>query len=181
MGILVNLLAFQVGWFACVLGAAHGMPALGAGVAVALSALHIARADRAREEAIVIASAAALGLVGDSVIAASGLIRYENGQILAGTAPYWIIAMWMIFATTLNVSLRWLRGRWVLAAGLGAIAGPLAYFAGARLGAASFPAGPAGGLLAIAFEWIIAMPLLMLIAERHDGISSAVDAKDSPA
>jgi len=38
-------------------------------------------------------------------------------------------------ATTLNVSMAWLRGRYALAAIFGAFGGPLAYYSGAKLGA----------------------------------------------
>ena len=45
--------------------------------------------------------------------------------------------MWMNFALTLNHAMAWLKGRPVVGLILGAIGGPLAYFAGAKLGAAS--------------------------------------------
>ena len=66
---------------------------------------------------------------------AAGWLEYPSGILLSNTAPHWIVAMWVLFASTLNVSLRWLRGRWALATLLGAVAGPLAYYGGAGLGA----------------------------------------------
>jgi hypothetical protein len=60
-------------------------------------------------------------------------------MVLPWLAPVWIIAMWAGFATLLHVALRWLLPHRWLAALLGAVGGPLAYYAGMRLGAVNFP------------------------------------------
>jgi hypothetical protein len=76
--------------------------------------------------------------------------------------------LWANFATTLNVSLRPLRERLGLAALLGVIGAPLAYFGGSRLGALELvEAVPA--LLAIGAGWLFLSPLLFLAARRFDG------------
>lgn len=174
MPIFANFAAFQVGWFSCVLGAAHGIPWLGAFVSIAVVAWHLARAAAPRSELTLILLAGLIGLVLDSIPVASGLIHYTSGNLVPGAAPYWIIAMWLIFATTLNVTFRWLKRRWLLAALLGAVAGPLAYYGGAALGAAEFPAsGPLGAMLAIGIIWASAMPLLMWLSDRYDGMVAA--------
>jgi hypothetical protein len=80
--------------------------------------------------------------------------------------------MWMLFATTLNLSLRWLKGRMLLAAVCGAVAGPLAYLGGEALGGVRFT-DPTAGLAALAFGWSVLLPLLMTAAERLDGFAPA--------
>ena len=55
--------------------------------------------------------------------------------LLGSVTPLWMVALWAAFATTLNVSLRALRPHYLLAAVLAAMGAPLAYYAGARLGA----------------------------------------------
>ena len=79
-----------------------------------------------------------------------------------------MVALWAIFATTLNVSLRSLRPHRWLAALLGAIGGPVAYYAGARLGALEFGT-PAPALAAIGIGWAILTPALLGTARRLDG------------
>jgi len=79
----------------------------------------------------------------------------------------------MLFATTLNLSLAWLKRRVVLAAVLGAIGGPLAYAGGAELGALAF-VHETTGLLAIGAGWALLTPLLVLLARRLDGFSPAL-------
>ncbi len=60
-----------------------------------------------------------LGFVADSLLTGMGLLRFPSGQFHPQFAPYWMVAMWMLFATTFNVSLRWLKPRLGLAALLG--------------------------------------------------------------
>jgi len=60
-------------------------------------------------------------------------VTYKAGPFSAYIAPYWIITMWMLFAMTPNVSLRWLRGKPRLAALLGFYGSPTSYLAGQTL------------------------------------------------
>jgi len=78
-------------------------------------------------------------------------------------APAWMAMLWASFATTLRHGLGWMRGRWTLAAALGAASGPLAFWAGERLGALELGGTPA--LLALAVEWGAALPLLLRAAD----------------
>jgi hypothetical protein len=80
--------------------------------------------------------------------------------------------MWLMFATTINVSLRWLKHRLALAALLGAVAGPAAYFAGYRLGGVQIPE-MALAMGALGCGWALLMPLLMAISARLDGMRAA--------
>jgi cell division protein FtsW (lipid II flippase) len=89
-------------------------------------------------------------------------------MLVDGIAPYWMVAMWALFATTLNVSLRWLRPHVGLAALIGAVGGPAAYYAGARLGAIEFTVAGAA-MAAIALGWAVLTPLLLRVAARLDG------------
>ncbi|MEO6928960.1 MAG: DUF2878 domain-containing protein [Casimicrobiaceae bacterium] len=173
MAKLANFVAFQVGWFACVLGAGNGHPLAGTIVALAVMGVHVALARRPRSEFALLLAAASIGAVWDSLLAASGWLRYPNGVLLAGTAPYWIVALWALFATTLNVSLAWLKRRMWVAALFGAIGGPLSFLGGARLGALVFD-NQAAALVALAAGWALLTPLLLRIAIRLDGSAAPV-------
>ena len=74
-----------------------------------------------------------------------------------------MIALWLNFAATLNVSMAWLRGRYLLAALFGALGGPLAYYSGAKLGATTGLPTPCG-MLVLAVAWGGMTPLLVRIA-----------------
>jgi len=169
MRLLLNFAVFQIGWFACVLGTANGLPWLGPVVVAAAVALHLAMVRRPLPEWYLLLTAMLIGLVVDSLMLASGWLRYSAGLWLPGLAPYWIVAMWALFATTLNVSLGWLRGRPVMTVLMGAVGGPLSYLAGAELGAVELTQ-PVPALSALALGWAIAVPLLMGLAARFDGV-----------
>jgi hypothetical protein len=168
MDILFNAALYQAGWAACTLGAAHGVPWIGPLAAAAIVAWHLMRARVAGLEARLVAIALAAGLCFETALLHSGLVSYPGGAAIAGIAPLWMVALWGLFATTFNVSLRRLRGRTVLAAALGAIGAPAAYYAGARLGAVEL-AAPAMALGTIAVAWAFATPVLLRAARHFDG------------
>ncbi len=170
---LINFIAFQIAWFACVLGGAHGWPWLGVVVTAAIIALHLYRAAWPRVELALILASGLLGFSADSLLTGIGLLQFPSGQLHPQLAPYWMAALWMAFATTFNVSLRWLKPRLGLAALLGLIAGPLAYYGGAQLGGVVF-SEPLAGLIGVAGVWTLAMPLLLILAARWDGMAAPV-------
>ena len=165
---LINFVTFQVGWFTCVLSAANGTPWLGLVVVSAIVANHVLRASWPAHEAQLVTLAVAIGLIFDSLLVSSGWLRYPSGLMLSNMAPYWILAMWALFATTLNSSMDWLKNKLLLASVLGAIFGPLSYMAGQRLGAIELIDGTKA-TIALALIWSIAMPTLMCAASRFGG------------
>lgn len=170
--ILVNFAAFQIGWFACVIGGANGLPWIGPVAVAVIVTYHLWCAQVAAPEATLILAAGLIGTVWDSGMVAFAGFSYSSGMLIANTAPYWIVAMWMLFATTLNVSLRWLKRRWLLAALFGAVGGPLAYYAGAKLGALAFD-DLALAMTALAIGWGALVPLLVGLSNRLDGVFPA--------
>lgn len=165
----VNFLASQLGWFACVLGAAHGHPWFGGLLALVLIGLHLRATPDRRREASLIATAAAIGLVADTLLLNAGRQTYASpwpGGI--PLAPLWIVVLWAQFATTLRWSLRWLLGRPLLATALGAAAGPLAFRAGEALGAVRFGPNRILSLVALGAVWAVALPTLSRLAGRGE-------------
>jgi hypothetical protein len=168
MNPILNIVIYQLGWFACILGAANGAPLAGVIVVAAAVAFHLYCADDARAEALLIAVAALVGAVWDSLLVTAGWLVYPSGMLLDGAAPYWIIALWVIFASTFNVSLRWFKQHLALAALFGAIGGPLAFLAGERLGGVTFT-DYTMGVGALAAGWALLMPAMMLLARHYNG------------
>ncbi len=170
--VVVNFILFQMGWFACVLGAAHGQPWLGTGIAAAIVAFHGYCAVRPAEEFKLLGIAVLIGLLWDSLLVMLGWIAYPNGTFLTGVAPHWILALWALFATALNVSMHWLKQRLMIAVVLGAVCGPLSYWAAVRLGAATFVV-PQSAVIALAAGWALIMPALLLLSRRFDGMTTS--------
>lgn len=167
---IVNFLAFQLGWFSSVYGGAQQMPWLGP-IAVSLALLlHFYFASGRRAELILILSCAALGAAFDSALVALGWVQYSSGMFSDFAAPFWIITMWMLFATTLNVSMRWLRERPALASVCGLAGGPITYLAGQKLGGIVL-LHPLAALLALGIGWAIMMPMLLRLSAIFDGFT----------
>jgi carbohydrate-selective porin OprB len=110
-----------------------------------------------------------LGIALDSTLAASDLVAYASAVPSPHAAPVWIIAIWAAFALTLRHSFRFLHGRRVLAAALGAIGAPLAYLGAARgWHAVAFPRGTTAALIALGIGWLVAMPALITLAQHFE-------------
>lgn len=174
--VVANFVLFQLGWFACILGAAHGWPWAGTAAVGAVVAWHLLRAPQPLEELKLVAAATGIGLVWENALMHAGLVRFVTSYAFDALAPVWILAMWSLFATVLNVSLRWLKGRWLLAVLLGAVAGPASYYAGVRMGAAVLPQ-PLAALIALSVGWAVLTPMLLLAAQRWNGMR-ALESND---
>jgi len=164
-----NFVCFQVTWTVAVLSAATDLAWVGPILIACVAAHHVATAPRPRLEFRLARAALLTGLLFETVRALQGDVTYPYGQPVAWLPPYWLPALWVLFATTLNVSLRWLRGRLLLAAGFGAVGGPLSFVAGARLGAAEI-LHPLPCLLMLAVGGAVIMPLLVSLAADLDGM-----------
>ena len=73
----------------------------------------------------------------------------------------------MLFATTLNVGMRWLRKNLLVASIFGALGGPMSFLAGERIGAVSF-SDTSTALVVIGLGWAVLLPLLVRYAARND-------------
>jgi hypothetical protein len=159
----VNVVMFQVAWFAAVIGAARGMLWLGPLAMIPTLAVHLLLQDDRRGEVKLLLAAGLLGFLFDTTFVAGGVFTPLQHLLPRPFSPPWMICLWLNFAATLNVSMAWLRGRYLLAAAFGAIGGPLAYYSGARLGATeTLPTTT--GMLLLAIGWGFMTPLLVWLA-----------------
>ena len=162
---IVNFVLFQIGWFACVLGGASSQPWAGSAVVMTIILAHILFIGRGPQEIVIIISAMAIGTVWDSFLIWQQWIAFPNGQLSEMVAPYWIILLWGLFATTLNYSLSWLKPRLIVATVLGAIAGPIAYLGGAKLGAVVF-IDQTMAIIALSIGWAVLTPALLMLSDN---------------
>ena len=167
---IANFVVFQAAWFAAVLGAAHHVPLWGTAGVVAAVGWHLAVSARPAQEARLVAIACLIGFGVESVRAIQGHVAYPSGQPVSFLAPYWMVALWGELAMALNVTMRWLKGRLWLAAVLGAIAGPLSFVSGVRLGAAQF-VDSAPAIVTLVVMWAALMPALVWLSNRYDGVA----------
>jgi hypothetical protein len=165
MRLFLNILGFQTAWWACIAGVGHGLeiPALLFGLM--LAGLHLRFAHQPRQEAKLAALALGVGLAADTLLQMASVIGFY-GWALGPLSPFWLWLLWALFAMTLNTSLAFLQNHslW-LSAAAGLVFGPLTYYAGAQLGAASFDNTPFH-LGALAITWGLALPVLVYAAKH---------------
>lgn len=159
-----NLVLFKLGWVACILAAAALLPEFAVLAVTIVVLIHLARTPVPAKEAFFLFCAALLGLAWESVVLFTGLVEYPGLGAESLLAPSWIVAMWVLFATTINYGFKWLKRHWAIASFFGLVGGPMAFFAGSAAGAAEF-SNPVAALAVIGVGWAILLPLLTLIAD----------------
>lgn len=168
------VLAVQAGWAACVVGAISGWGWLGPAVVSVMLSVRVATERHKAEFIRMLLSTLLIGVTLDGLLAATGVLIFPDAAGSAWPIPVWMVALWGNFVLALD-ALHWLASRPALASAVGAVGGPLAYLAGARLGAVTLGPTEAVALVAIALEWAAALPLLLLLAGRPDRGASADD------
>ena len=165
----VNYALYQVGWLACIFGAAWSHPWIGAAAGSVTLAAHVLLSERRLDEWRLACIVGVLGVVVESAQIAAGTLRFTQGVVVAWLPPVWLVLLWMQFAGTLRYSLRWVTERTSAAVLFGAIGGPLAYVAVARLDIVQFHAEMWRSLLTLSFLWGLAVPAAARAARASDG------------
>jgi hypothetical protein len=168
MAAIANFCLYQLGWFACVLGAGMDRPGLGMTCALALVIVHLWLTRATLRQLAVMATAGVIGLTSDTLQMWWGVFYFPHGTIVDWFAPLWVGVLWIQFATLLPFSLRWLSRRYWLSAALALVGGPLAYYAGEKAGAVEFLAPRLLHFAVLGVVWSIAFPALLWISDRLD-------------
>lgn len=154
--LLVNAIWLQSGWWGCVLGAQR--PVLLGAVVVGLM-VHLGVCRQRKEEGIAILRVGVAGCLLDGSLGWLGLLDF-HGALLPG----WLALLWLVFASGLRHSLAWAaRPAW-RGVFMGALAGPLAYCAGAPLAGVGLPLGVGISALLLALIWAVWLPLMLRLA-----------------
>ena len=159
-----NLVLFKLGWVACVMLAAAGQPMMATLVVAVVVVAHLATVPVKSKESMLLVAAAVIGMTWESLLVRFGVVSYPGYTDAAALAPYWIVAMWVLFATTINHGLRWIKRNWMVASAAGLIGGPLAFFSGAQPGAVEF-SNTILALASIGVGWAVLLPTLALVAD----------------
>lgn len=168
LNIVANFVLFQLGWFVCVLGGAYGMPWQALLFILVIVGSQLWFATRLKPAITLILITTLLGAALDQTMLNLELLQYQSHGWSINLVPVWILALWMLFASTLNVSLRWLRNRPWIAALFGAIGGPMAYLAAAKLGAVFIVQTPLSYIV-LSIAWACMMVFLITVSKRFDG------------
>jgi hypothetical protein len=156
--LLLNAGLFQIGWFACVLGAQRPWLLL---LAITCLAIHLLWIANTSGEWRYLLKVSACGWVLDSALLHLGVFQFPGATLVL---PLWLAILWLLFASTLRHSLGWTKRPWWIGSLLGAIGGPLSYWGGARLADVGLPLGVWPSMLILALIWAMLMPALHWLA-----------------
>ncbi len=158
---LFNILGFQFSWWSCVLGVKYGWPYFGPCTMFFFLMVHYHFFKFNQMELTFIIVTGFIGAIIDTIFLKSDLINYY-GLTFGSIAPFWIIAMWLGFAATINHSLAWINKRWIIAFIMGAVFGPLSYLAGIKFNALYFDQ-TLFNLLILSLVWGLVIPALFIL------------------
>jgi len=167
LAITINVVAFDALWTLAMFGAGKpwwwAAPAL-----IVLSTVGQLRLSPSScREACVILAGAFFGTSLDWLGASLGWFHFSSGSRAQFLIMFFML--WVNFGTTLRPSLRWMWRRPLLAGVLGAIGGPVAYWVGSRIGAITLAEPEWRGLVWVAVQYGIALPVWMVVANRVIG------------
>jgi len=160
----INFITFQLCWFGCVLGAANGMDWMGPLLVLITVPLqvHFLTFNHSAEFFFVLVCGAC-GFVIETLMIIGGVYVPIGGESIS---PLWMTALWFNFGPLVSLSLSWLKRKYWLAAILGGLAGPVAYWGGDKLGALTLVEVFTRGYLPLVLIWTLVLPFLVYMHKK---------------
>lgn len=150
---LFNIVLYQSIWFLCILA-----NQIGPLISLLLIVAHLLTTDKRAADLRMMGFLVFIGLLIDGTLHQVGFFSFTNSGF---PIPFWLMVIWLGLAITPHHCLAWMQNRPLLSVLFGGLGGPAAYWAGVRLGAASFnwPLGYSLALLALV--WALIWPAIM--------------------
>lgn len=148
---ILNIAVFNIAWFGLVFIGNLFIP-----VAVVLLSIQFWCFPIAKSEILLITLVAMMGSLLDMSLVYFGVFTFPTTQGI----PFWLMTLWLCFASTIRHSLAFLASSRMLQCFVGAVLAPLSYLAGANVSAVQLSPSFAMSYLILAFLWA---PLMMII------------------
>lgn len=153
---ITNFVLFQLAWFACAL-----LTPIASWLLVFIIALHLLLSDSLSKELALLP----LGLIGvlfDLSMFYGGVITFSHDIF-----PIWLVLLWGIFALSLAHSFAWLaKMNKYLVALIGAVFGPLSYFAAFKFGAIIVTVDVIPFSIYYGIGWFFMLPAMIFLAHK---------------
>lgn len=159
MNPFINVGINQAIWFLCVLRGNTG-----ALFALPLLVLNILLSRHRRADLQMIGVLLPIGILVDGTLQTIGFFSFTSTGF---PMPLWLAVIWAALAALPHHCLAWMKKRILLSAFFGAFGGPLAYWAGVRLGAATFHWPLLSSLALLAVVWAFLWTGVMAVADRQ--------------
>ena len=161
---VVSFVAFQAVWFAVLMLE----PFVYVPLVIAFFILHLGYIVPHRRVWLWVARIAVLGWALDSILLQLGVFNFSSGEVI----PFWLLALWTMFAFVLMTSVVAFRRYALVLALVSFISAPGTYYAGVQLKAgASFAEPLWQSLLILGVAWGIFVPFVMTLVNRDSLLS----------
>lgn len=161
--LLLNITAYYLAWFACIISASQQKPWHGLIVSLVITLIQLFFYIREHKASHIIKFMACLSVIGfsiDCIMYKLKFIGFSANPFSPYLAPPWLIGLWLSFAFILFAFSRkyfqYVRSFMIMAF----FGFPLSYYAGINFGAANLPNGKLS-LLILAIIWAITLPLIL--------------------
>lgn len=158
MKILVNVLTYQAIWFSGIMWGNQG-----AILGCILLVIHLARSECRAADLKMMGFLLILGFLVDGTLQQVGFFSFTTPGF---PIPFWLLVIWLGLGVTPHHSLKWLKNKLLLACLFGALGGPVAYWAGTRMGAATFNWPLPSSLFVLVLVWSALFPAIMLFSTK---------------
>ncbi|NMP31583.1 DUF2878 domain-containing protein [Thalassotalea sp. M1531] len=157
---LLNALLFNISWFGLILMGNSFIPFTFLWLAV-----HFYQCENVKKDLTIVAWVTFIGVVTDSTLTLLGVFEFSSSVFII---PFWLVALWMSFAATLNHSLRLVANSKLAQKFVGLIGVPLSYFAGQKLGAVKFGFDVIPSLVILGFVWFYLFSFFMSLTKKEN-------------
>lgn len=152
-----NLLLFKVSWFGLVIFQNSFVA-----ISLFLLGIHFLITADHKKELLAVITIASIGIAVDYILAYSGVFVFSNTSFI----PFWLICLWLIFATTIANTLAFLSEKPLYQMLVGGTFAPLSYLAGAQMGSVSFGYSTTETYLILAAIWAPLLAAFFLINSK---------------
>ena len=157
---VLNFIVFQASWFLLIVFQNQYLY-----IVVAFNFIFLVVTRTTINHAFFLLTCAVIGVVIDSALATLGVLIFEPLPSVL-PIPAWLCVIWISFASTIRHSMAYLGKSTIVAAVVGAIAGPISYFAGMRLGAVDFGYSTIIVLAIYAVIWALLLPTMFILSDK---------------
>lgn len=163
LNIIFHIACYNIVWFSCVISAAKGYTWSGLSIAAAITLIQAIQQFYLQQHKNLLRYTTTITVAGytaDSLFSYFGVLSFTSTPFSHYLAPPWMLGLWLNFAFVISACLKAYHKRYVVISIFSLIGFPVAYAAGAQLGAASAGYGPWSFLL-LGLFWSLAMPFTL--------------------
>lgn len=157
---IINFAWFQCVWWLLILFQSQAVVGV-----LCLMVFWLWLTPKVKSDATLILTLMVIGILVDSTLMNAGVFIFENYSNHL-VIPFWLALLWGAYAATLQHSMGVFEGKPWLCVVAGAIAAPLSYLGGAKLGAVEFGFSTSSTVLVLALVWSVVFPISFVIVQR---------------